>query len=178
MEPATFFGLTLPLEIHDKQIIIQIIGFIILFVVLRKFLWKPILSLMEQREKEVKGIYDTAEEIRKKQEDLKADYESRIARIDEEGQKRLAAAMKKGQEMGAEIIEESRKEAAKEREKAMNTIREEVKKARVELRDFTVRMAYEMAEKVLHREVTRSAHDDLVNKFVDEIGQMEPGGRA
>ncbi|MEW5945566.1 MAG: F0F1 ATP synthase subunit B [bacterium] len=157
------------INIEPGQLVIHIVGFIVLFLVLRKFLWKPILGLMEQREREVKGVYDRAEEVEKKTLELRSDYEERIAKIDEEAQKRLAEGVKKGQRMAAEIVEDARRETEKERQKALNTIQEETKKARVELRDYIVSLSFSMAEKLLHREVSRQTHQDLVRQFLDDV---------
>lgn len=156
-----------------RQIVIQIIGFIILFAVLKKFLWKPILDLMASREKEIKDIYDRAAEVERKTDALKADYETRLSHIDEEGQKKLADALKKGQELAAEIIHEAREASKKEQEKAMNAIREEVKKAHVELKDFIVSLSTTMAEKTLLREVDKSAHEQMTRKFIEDLISKE-----
>lgn len=159
-----------------RQIVIQIIGFVILFLVLKKFLWKPILDLMAQREKEVQDIYDRAEEVEKKTDDLRADYEGRIANIEDEAQKKLADALKKGQDMAAEIVQQAREESKKEQEKALNAIKEEVKKAHVELRDYVVSLSTTMAEKTLLREVDKSTHEDMTRKFLEEL--IEKEGKA
>lgn len=159
-----------------KQILIQIVGFLILFFVLMKFMWKPLLGLMASREQEIKDIYDKATEVEKKTDALKAEYDTRISRIEEEAQKRLAEAIKKGQEMAEEIVRDGREESRKEQEKAMNAIREEIRKAHFDLKDFIVNLSFTMAEKTLLAEVDKSKHEALTRKFLEEL--IEKEGKA
>lgn len=161
------------LGIKGNEILVQVIGFVILFIALRKFLWKPILDITKSREDEVRSIYDAAEKAKKEMEDLKADFQSRITNIDEEAQKRLADAVKKGQEMGEEIVQSARKQASLEQEKAMNAIREETIKARVELRDFAVGLAFDISSRLLKTQIDKKANEALVQQFLADIDAME-----
>ncbi len=145
------------------------VGFIILFFVLAKFLWKPILGLMEAREKEVSDMMDKAEEAKKKSEEIEADYKTRISQIDEEAQKYRNEELKRGKDIAEGIVKEARQEADLEKQKALNAIQEEAKKARVELRDFAVGLSVDIATKVMEEKIDRSSHENLAKKFLEEL---------
>lgn len=160
------------LGIRPFQLVIQILGFLVLFAALAKFLWKPVLGLIEGREKEVRDIYDQAEKAKKDAEELKAKYDTKVRAIEEEAQEKLAEAVKRGNEMAEDIVNSARKQAELESEKARNAIREEATRARMTLRDFAVGLSFDLAGKILEKEVSKSAHEDLVKSFIGDLDKM------
>lgn len=160
------------LGIKPVQVLIQIVGFLILFFALKKFLWKPILDLMASREKEVSDMLARGEEARRKSERLEAEYKTRLAQIDEEAQKHRNEELRKGHEMAEEIVKEARHQAELEKQKALNAIREETAKARMELRDFAVGLSVDIAQKVLQAKIDRAEHEKLAKKFLSEMDSM------
>lgn len=160
------------LGIRPMQILIQIAGFLLVFGLLSKLLWKPVLDIMDAREKEVKDTYAEADKAKAESEKLAADYKSHLSKIEEEAQQKLAEAVKKGTEMGEEIVADARKEAEQEKEKALNAIKDEARKARIELRDFSVGLSMDIAEKVLEEQVDKEKHEALVKKFLSEMESM------
>ncbi len=160
------------LGVKPTQIAIQIVGFLLLFFVLRKFLWNPILSLMESREKEVEDMLGKAEEAKKMGERLEADYKDRISQIDDEARKYRDEELKRGREMAEQIIKEARDEAEVEKQKALNAIREESRRARMELRDYSVGLSIDIASKVLEEKIDRASHEQLARKFIDKLDSL------
>lgn len=160
------------LGVKPTQIAIQIVGFLLLFFVLRKFLWNPILNLMESREKEVEDMLGKAEEAKKMGERLEADYKDRISQIDDEARKYREEELKRGREMSEQIIKEARDEAEVEKQKALNAIREESRRARMELRDYSVGLSIDIASKVLEEKIDRDANEQLARKFLDKLDSL------
>jgi len=160
------------LGVKPTQIAIQIVGFLLLFFVLRKFLWNPILSLMESREKEVEDMLGKAEEAKKMGERLEADYKDRISQIDDEARKYRDEELKRGREMAEQIIKEARDEAEVEKQKALNAIREESRRDRMELRDYSVGLSIDIAAKVLEEKIDRDSHEQLARKFIDKLDSL------
>lgn len=160
------------LGVKPVQLIVQILGFLVLFVCLAKFLWKPILALIEAREKEVSDTLAKADEVRRKNEELEAEYKTRMAKIDEEAHLHMAEELKKGHEMAEQIVKDARKQAEFEKQKALNAIQEEARKARIELRDYAVGLSMDIADKVLHEKIDRKAHEGLVKRFLSELDPL------
>jgi len=160
------------LGVKPTQIAIQLVGFLLLFFVLRKFLWNPILNLMESREKEVEDMLGKAEEAKKTGERLEADYKDRISQIDDEARKYRDEELKRGREMAEQIIKEARDEAEVEKQKALNAIREESRRARMELRDYSVGLSIDIATKVLEEKIDRASHEQLARKFLDKLDSL------
>lgn len=160
------------LGIRPTQLVVQILGFLILFVVLAKVLWKPLLGIMELREKEVRDTYEKAEKAERDAEALKAEYKTRVTKIQEEAQEKLAEAVHRGNKMAEDIVTAARREADQEKVKAMNSIQEEAVRARAMLRDYAVGLSFDLASRVLEKEVTRQSHENLVKVFIGELDAM------
>jgi F-type H+-transporting ATPase subunit b len=160
------------LGIRPAQIIVQILGFLILFLALAKFMWKPLLGLMAAREKEVADALGQADDLKRKNEELDAEYRARMSKIDEEAQKRLAEELHRAHEMGNRLVQDYRKQAEFEKEKAMNAIKEESRKARIDLRDYAVNLSMDIADKVLREKIDRASHENLVRKFLSELDPL------
>ena len=163
------------LGIRPTQLGIQILGFLILFYGLKKFLWGPILGMIEQREHEVKDTYDKAEQAEKEADDLRTQYHDKVTKIEEESKQKMAEAIHKGNQMAEDIVSGARKEAEMETEKARNAIQDEATKARAGLRDFSVGLAFDLAGKVLDKEISKDTHEDLVKSFIKEMDSLEAG---
>ncbi|MFA6448638.1 MAG: F0F1 ATP synthase subunit B [bacterium] len=160
------------LGVKPMQLITQILGFIVLFLALGKFLWKPILGLMAAREKEVADMLGRADEAKRKSEELEAEFKTRMAKIDEEAQQHMAEELRKGHEMAEQVVKDARKQAEFEKQKALNAIQEEARKARIELRDYAVGLSMDIADKVLHEKIDRKAHEGLVKRFLSELDPL------
>jgi F-type H+-transporting ATPase subunit b len=157
------------LGIKPTVLMIQLVGFLLLFFVLAKFLWKPVLGLIEAREKEVEDMMSKADEARRKVELLEAEYKTRLAQIDEEAQRYRAEEIHKGHELAESIVREAREGADLEKQKALNAITEEARRARKELRDLSVSLSMEIATKVLMRNIDQKSNEDLAKTFLDEL---------
>ncbi len=160
------------LGIKPMQIAIQMLGFFLVFGLLAKLLWKPVLDLMDARENEVKDLFDKAENAKKESEQLMAEYKDHLEKIKEEAQEKIAEGIARGNEMGDKIVNDARKMAEQEKQRAINAIEDEATKARMELRDFAVTLSMDIAEKVLQAEVDRSKHENLVKKLVSDLESM------
>lgn len=160
------------LGVRPTQLAIQMVGFIILFLGLRKFLWAPLLALFAQREKEIGDTYAAAEKAKQDAEDMKAEYKAHISKIEEEAAASLAEAVKKGNKLAEEIIAHARKEAEREKEKAANEIAEEAARARATLRDYTVGLSFDIAQRILEKEISKLSHEDLVKNFIKELDAL------
>ena len=160
------------LGVKPIQIIVQIFGFLILFLALAKFLWKPLIGLMAAREKEIADALGQADDLKRKNDELEAEYKARMSKIDEEAQKHLAEDLKKGHERAEQIVKDARKQADFEKQKALNAIQEEARKARMDLRDYAVTLSMDIADKVLREKIDRAAHENLVRKFLNELDPL------
>ena len=120
------------LGIQFPLIIAQAVGFVLLIIVLKAFLYRPVLTVLSQREEEIRTRYSDADKARGTAEDLRREYENRLSQIEAEARDRIHDGIREGQAMRAElvaqaqqererIIQQGHREVADEREKMVFT---------------------------------------------------------
>ena len=130
------------------------ISFAILFFVLKKFAWKPIVGTVNDREQSIKEALASAEKARVEMENLTADNERILkeARIERESMLKEAREIK--DKMITDAKEEAQLQANKMIEQAQSAIVSEKKAAMAELKSHVAGLAVDIAEKVVRDELS------------------------
>lgn len=102
----------------DAQVGIQIANTIIMYLILKKLLFKPVTEFMAKRTAEVEGSYKDAQEAVTKGEELKAEYEAKINSAKEEAQEIVKNGSKRAEERADEIIKSAQQETLQLKERA------------------------------------------------------------
>jgi len=143
-----------------------LVSFIILYIILRKFAWGPILTAVKEREESIKAALDAADNAKKEMENLKADNEKILneAKIERE------TMLKEAREMKSKLISDAENEAkAKAKtmvEAAKTAIQNEKNSAMNELKNTVVDLSVGIAEKLISEEL---ADKDRQLKMIEEI---------
>lgn len=151
----------------------QVINTIILYLVLKKFLFVPVTNFIQGRQDEIQNSYDDADKKNEEAEKLRSQYEAKLDNVKEESQEILIEAKKDAEEKGNEIIKESKEQAAKLKEKAQKEIEQEKKKAVNDVKDEISTIAMLAASKVLENEVDEDTNKKLVDNFIKEVGDSK-----
>ncbi len=156
------------LGLNLKEIIFVIINFLILVLVLGKFLYKPFLGALETRKQNIKDAYDKAQ-IESRRADAKmAKYERRIANAEDEARDIIRDGKKRADKQAQQIIEEANQKASAIVKRAEEAAQLEKARAMDELRQEIVDMVIMAAEQVVEREIEKEGHqaiiDDVINK--------------
>ena len=160
------------MNLEIQQILTQALGFLILLFLMKKFAWKPLLSLLDERREKISSEFQTIERTKSELSRLEQDYKARLADIDTQARQRIQEAISEGQRISVEIQEKAKEEAKKSLNKAKENIEFEVAKARVEIRNQIATLAIMAAEKVIKEELTEERHMRLVTDFIDEAGHL------
>jgi F-type H+-transporting ATPase subunit b len=135
----------------DQTLIIQMINFLILLWILNRFLYKPILKILDERRGKIHASETEVEELKARAAGQWESYQRQLqeARIEANAEKERIKA--EGAEAERRLLEEARAEAARLLEDSRRMIQEEVLKARDLLRAQAGAVASEMASKILGR---------------------------
>ena len=144
---------------------------IITFLVLRKFLFKPVKKMIDDRQKEIDDLYADADKVNAEAAALKEDYERHLADARNERDEILRDATSRAQKREQEIIAEAKSDAAAIRVKAEADIAQEKKKALNEVKNEISVISMEIASKVVEREIKPADHAKLVEEFIGQIGE-------
>ena len=147
-----------------------LLNMVITFLILKKFLFKPVSKMISDRQKEIDGLYEGAEEARAQAAALKADYDARMAQARAESAQIVQSASVEANRRGDEIIRQARLEADAIRTKASNDIELEKKKALNEVKSDISRIALDIAEKVVEKELDPDGQERLIEGFLREMG--------
>tara|TARA_R100000935_G_scaffold36196_1_gene56969 strand:+ start:70151 stop:70651 length:501 start_codon:yes stop_codon:yes gene_type:complete len=132
----------------------QIILFLLLLFLLRKFAWRPILKAVEDRETGIKDALDAAEKAKLEMANLQADNEKLL----QEARAEREVMLKEAREMKAKMIADAKEEAQAEANKtianAQTAIEGEKKAAIAELKETVANLSVEIAEKVVKSELS------------------------
>ena len=143
-----------------------LVSFIILYLILRKFAWGPILGAVKEREESIKAALDAADNAKKEMENLKAVNEKILNQAKTERE----AMLKEAREMKSKLISDAENEAkvkAKSMVEAAKTaIQNEKNSAMNELKNTVVDLSVGIAEKLISEEL---ADKDKQLKMIEEI---------
>ena len=147
-------------------IVWMIIIFGVLFFLLSKFAWKPILSSLKERNENIDSALKMAEETRAEMAKLKSDNEAEKA----EARKERDLIIKQAKEASERLIIEAKSKAVNESTKIMNDAREAIKQERVamnaQIKEDMAKFSIEIAEKVIRRELADKKSQQI---FVSEL---------
>lgn len=160
------------LGINGPFLIAQLFNFFILFLVLRRFLFKPMVNMLETRKQRIADGLQAAEMARREAEAERAQLQSQIDAERREAMERVAAASKRGETLAAEIESSARQDAQKILEDARNEASRERDRIIAEAQDQIAELAMLAAEKVLGRELSsRDSQRAFVNEFLAANGK-------
>lgn len=157
------------LNIDPMTLAIQIAGFVLLLLVFRIFLFKPVRDMLDARRDEVSSQYEEAEKRLVAADELKAQYEQHLATIEDEMRVKINEALKEGQRMRDEVVTDARERAAAMIEKAETELRQERDKALVEIKQKVVDLTIQATSKLIEQTLDRSQHDKLILSFIDDL---------
>lgn len=153
--------------------LLQIAATIVLFLVLRHFLFKSVSEFLAARKEKIANDLDEAKLRREEAETLRKEYESRIDEAKNEARVIVDSAKKRGEELKDQIVVEAKAEASNVLAKAKNDIDREREKTMADLKSEVVQIAMMAAEKVVEKSLDEKAHNEMINKFIDEVGEAQ-----
>lgn len=162
-----------PVVTISVELVFQIINTVILFLVLKKILFKPVLNIIEKRENMIQE--DLAEGSKAKNEGiaLKEEYEQKVSLAKDEGREIIKQATARAEEKSNQIIEDAKAEANALKAKATKEIAQEKEQAIAEIRNDISDIAILAASKVLEEDIDKAKHEDLIEKFIKEVGEAK-----
>ncbi len=152
-------------------LIAQWCNLLILVMLVKKFLFKPVMDILQQRQDEVDKIYADANKAKEDAKVLKADYENRLASAKEEAGEIVKTATANAQRKSNEMLEEAQAKASNLVVRAEAQIEQERKKAINEIKDEISGMAVDIASKVVEREISAKDHEKLIEDFIKNVGE-------
>jgi F-type H+-transporting ATPase subunit b len=157
--------------INGGDILFQLVMFIILLALLKKFAWGPLMGIMKQREEHIAGEISAAEQSRQETSKLLAEQRELLKQARQEAQELIENAKKQGDVQREEIIVAARAESERVKESAKNEIEQHKQQAVAAIREQVASLSVLIASKVIEKELSAQDQEKLINEYIQEAGE-------
>ena len=141
-----------------------------IFFVAKKFLIGPVLKIITDRQQEIDGMYRDAGNAKASAEAMQAEYQMKLSSAHATSERIVKEAVARGQAREEEIVRQANAEASAIMSKAAADIAMEKKKAINDAKDEISGIALAIAGKVVGRELTGADQSNLIDHFIEELG--------
>ena len=146
------------------------INLLILYLFLKKLLFKPIKNMIDSRKKEIDDMYSDANEAKEDAEAMRVEYAEKLEKANEESEDILKRAVRRAQLREEEILREADAKTQRVLERAEEQVELEKRRAINEVKDEVSEMAIGIAAAVIERDITPDEHSDMIDEFIKNMG--------
>ena len=143
---------------------------LLVFFVARKFLFNPVMNLIRERQKEIDDMYGEADNAKTQAHAMQEEYQQKLTAAQQTSEQLVKDAVVRGQRREEEIVRQAKQEADAIRTKAEADIAQEKKKAINDAKNEISDLAMAIAGKVVGRSLNEADQADLVDSFIEELG--------
>ena len=159
------------ISINIWHIVIALCNLLILYLMLKKFLYKPVKKVLADRQAAIDSRYDEADKAKSEALQSKAEWEERMAAADEEAAGIVSSAVESANRQSSAILGETKEKADRMMNRARAEADAERRKAEDDIKDRIADVSAAIAGKLLEREISAADHSDLIDSFISEIGE-------
>ncbi len=158
------------ISVNLWQMLVSLANLVLLFLIVKKFLYKPAKRMLEAREKSIQDEYDAAADAKEQAYSDKMKYEEKLQSAKAEADDVIKSAVSVANEREKEILAEARNKADGIIRQAENEALLERKKAEDAVKKEIVEVSSLLTAKVLEREVSAKDHQRFIDSFIESIG--------
>ena len=141
-----------------------------IFFVAKKFLFGPVMKIIDDRQKEIDDLYEGANAAQQQAQALETEYKQKLSAAQATSERIVKEAVARGQSREEEIIRKANQDAAAIMDKASADIAQEKKKAINDAKNEISGLAMAIAGKVVERELSGADQAKLIDSFIDGLG--------
>ena len=150
-----------------------IITFLVLFTVLAKYAWKPLIKLLDDRENMIRSSLDDAEKAKLELERLNQESAAITAKARSEAQSILADSKSAAEKVKEDTIAKAKEQAIKIRDDAKKQIQVEKDKAITEIKQEVVSLTLSVAEKLINKNLNNADNKSLIEESLKKVKTYE-----
>ena len=155
----------------DKEFFVTfaftILNILVLFFILKKFLFKPVTNHMDNRNKKIQDALDAAEESKEMVRQMKIEYDEKIKAAKDEGQKVIEMYKKMAEKEYNSIIETAKKEADQMISDAKAELQVEKEQLITSIKGEISDLVLATSEKVLKKNLDDDTNRKLISEFIE-----------
>ena len=158
------------ISVNIWQIVVSLCNLVILFLIVKKFLYKPVCNMLKTREELLEKQKEEALKNLEDSERTKEELESQLKGANDRANEILAKATEQAQRRRDKIAEEAKQEAEAIVRQAKTEAELEKKRAEDEIKTQIVEVSFALGEKIIEREIKTEDHHALIDNFISQIG--------
>jgi F-type H+-transporting ATPase subunit b len=159
------------IEISWGTTLYQLVVFIILFLLLKRYAFGPLLNVMQTRQEKVEKDLAEAEKNRQEAEKLLSEQREEMSKVRREAQEILERAKQTADKQAQDLLAQAREEAERLKEDAQKEIQREKEQALAAVRDQVGALSVMLASKIIEKEIDEAAQKTLVDDYLKDVGE-------
>ena len=152
--------------------VFKLVNFAVLIGILVKYGGKPLKEYFVNKHNTIQDKLNNAEQKLKEAQALKADFEGRLANLDEEIEAFKKAVIQEAEKEKNKMVDEAREFASGLKDQAKMTYEQEIKEMRDKIKEEIVGLTMERAEKLVKERLTREDHNRMVEDFIEKMRSL------
>ena len=161
------------ISINIWQIVVSLLNLVILFLIIKKFLYNPVKKMLQQRQDSVDKQYQEAEKANANALENQKLYEEKLSAASLEADGVIQSAVDTAKAREKEIIADAKEKAENILLKAENDAKLAVLKAEETIKQEIIGVSTVLTEKLLEREINQDDHKKMIDSFIDDIGEND-----
>ena len=160
------------LGLNFKLLFIQIIGFLLLYWILKKFLFGRVMEMIQKRGDEIRGSYENNERTREELQELKQTYEQKLREARVEADSIVQQARDQAEKAGRELIEKTQQEASQIRDRGLADLEQEKKRVIAEIKTEVINLSVDIASRIIEKAVEPADAQRLADDVIKQTGGL------
>lgn len=161
------------ISINLWQMLVSLANLVILFLGVKKFLYKPVKKMLNDRQNTIDGKYSEAEKAKDEAFTAKQKYEEKLSDAKSEADSIIKSAANTAKARENEIILKAKEEADIIVKQAHENAELEIKKAQDSIKQEIVQVSTLLTGKMLEREINVDDHKRIIDSFIEGIGDED-----
>jgi len=153
----------------------QVFNFIILLVLLIKYLYDPLLEILDKRAENIRGNLEEARQEKEEAEQLKKEYEQKLQDAREQAQDIIEEAERRGKKKRREIVKNAKNEAEVVKQNKLKEVERAKREAANELKEEVASISLQAAQKIINENLNKNKQEDLIDQFIENLDKEKIG---
>lgn len=158
------------ISVNIWHILISLANLVLLFFIIKKFLYKPVKKVLAQRQAEIDRDYENARQAKESAQSEKLHWEEKMSKAQKTADDMIANAALTANQRSERIVSEAKDKAESIVSRAEEAAKLEIKNAHAEIKKELVSVSSELAQKLIKRELNAEDHKNLIDSFIDDLG--------
>jgi F-type H+-transporting ATPase subunit b len=158
------------MEFHLETVVLSIISFGILYILLQRYAFGPLFSVMEKRRELIASQLKDAAEKKQQSEKLLEEQREAIVQARKEASEIIERARATAAKQAEEIVQAAKEESARLKQDALLEIENEKNKAIAAVRNQVSAMSVLIASKIIEKQIDEKSQSELIDQYLKEVG--------